>query len=527
MLKSMKQKFGGMKKEVGKSREDSGLSSSSAAKSSSSGLMKNSPGSSSSSSTPREKPPLPVISDQTLAAYYAEPLPSMRDVSAAERQNLFVQKLHLCAFTFDFTDSDKDVREKEVKRQTLLELVDYANSGAGKFTEAVSEDIVFMLNRNLFRSLPPVNPNGVDNYDAEEEEPSLEPAWPHLQIVFEFLLRYVVSNDTDAKVAKKYIDQKFVLDLLELFDSEDPRERGYLKTILHRIYGKFMVHRPFIRKAINNVFYQFIYETEKHNGVTELLEILGSIINGFALPLKEEHKMFLMRALMPLHKPKCVALYHQQLAYCVTQFVEKDAKLAELVITALLKYWPVTNSQKEVLFLGELEEILELTQAAEFQKVMIPLFKQLSNCLNSQHFQVAERSLFLWNNEHIENLVAQQRHQLLPLVLPALEDNTASHWNPAVHGLTCNVRKMFQELDEALFEECQRKDNDDLMGKAQEMEECKRKYDDDLMGKAQEMEAKEKKWEAVNRLAHAKAPSLAESQLPRYLVRECKAAPVH
>jgi Protein phosphatase 2A regulatory B subunit (B56 family) len=28
-----------------------------------------------------------------------------------------------------------------------------------------------------------------------------------LQIVYEFLLRYVVSNDTDAKTAKKYIDQ--------------------------------------------------------------------------------------------------------------------------------------------------------------------------------------------------------------------------------------------------------------------------------------------------------------------------------
>ena len=114
-----------------------------------------------------------------------------------------------------------------------------------------------------------------------------------MQIVYEFLLRYVVSNDTDAKVARRYIDQYFVTRLLELFDSEDPRERDYLKTILHRIYGKFMVHRPFIRKAINNVFYRFIYETEHHNGIAELLEILGSIINGFALPLKEEHKVVL------------------------------------------------------------------------------------------------------------------------------------------------------------------------------------------------------------------------------------------
>jgi hypothetical protein len=29
--------------------------------------------------------------------------------------------------------------------------------------------------------------------------------------------------------------------------------------------------------------------------VAELLEILGSIINGFALPLKEEHKIFLLK----------------------------------------------------------------------------------------------------------------------------------------------------------------------------------------------------------------------------------------
>ena len=111
--------------------------------------------------------------------------------------------------------------------------------------------------------------------------------------MYEFLLRYVVSTDTEARHAKKHIDHEFILKLLELFDSEDPRERDYLKTILHRIYGKFMVHRSFVRKAINNVFYRFIFETERHAGIAELLEILGSIINGFALPLKEEHKVWL------------------------------------------------------------------------------------------------------------------------------------------------------------------------------------------------------------------------------------------
>ncbi|KAF7811685.1 serine/threonine protein phosphatase 2A 57 kDa regulatory subunit B' beta isoform-like [Senna tora] len=70
---------------------------------------------------------------------------------------------------------------------------------------------------------------------------------------------------------------------------------------------------------------------------------------------------------------------------------------------------------------------------------------------------VAERTLYLWNNEHIVNLIAQNRDVILPLIFKALEKNMRDHWNPAVHGLTANVRKMFLEMDAELFEDCQRK----------------------------------------------------------------------
>ena len=158
----------------------------------------------------------------------------------------------------------------------------------------------------------------------------MEAAWPHLQLVYEFFLRFLESPDFQPNTAKRYIDQAFVLQvcilfiylsqllssskvtfvvqescrrmcrpvllscpfqteraqysscncfvgfvffsaledqivivlfvcffqLLELFDSEDPRERDFLKTILHRIYGKFLGLRAYIRKQINNIFYR-------------------------------------------------------------------------------------------------------------------------------------------------------------------------------------------------------------------------------------------------------------------------------
>lgn len=274
----------------------------------------------------------------------------------------------------------------------------------------------------------------------------LELAWPHLQIVYEFFLRFVESPDFNTNIGKRYIDQGFVLQLLELFDSEDPRERDFLKTTLHRIYGKFLNLRAFIRRSINNVFFQFVYETERHNGIAELLEILGSIINGFALPLKEEHKTFLTRVLLPLHKAKSLALYHPQLAYCVVQFLEKDSALTEEVLLGLLRYWPKVNSPKEVMFLNEVEEILDVIEANEFVKIMQPLFTQLAKCINSQHFQVsdaevspfefhhsrcqvAERALYYWNNEYVVNLMGEHIAVILPIVFPALYTNSRTHWN--------------------------------------------------------------------------------------------------
>ena len=98
--------------------------------------------------------------------------------------------------------------------------------------------------------------------------------------------------------------------------------------------------------------------------------------------------LFRSQSLVPLHKPKSVGIYHQQLTYCVVQFIDKDQRLASSVIKGLLKYWPVTNSQKELMFISELEEILEMTSMAEFQKIMVPLFRRMACCLNSSHYQV-------------------------------------------------------------------------------------------------------------------------------------------
>ncbi|CAO3688220.1 unnamed protein product [Rhizopus microsporus] len=384
-----------------------------------------------------------------------ERTPSFNEVPPHLRHELFISKICQCTVICNFSDPGAELAEKEIKRHTLQEILGYVSMNRGVLTsEAVYPEIIKLFVVNLFRTIPPqVNPTG-DAYDPEEDEPVLELAWPHLQIVYEFFLRCLESPDFNISFAKRYIDTKFILQLLDLFDTEDPRERDFLKTTLHRIYGKFLNLRAFIRRSINNIFFQFIYETERHNGIAELLEILGSIINGFALPLKEEHKQFLRRVLIPLHKVKSLALYHPQLAYCVVQFLEKSQALVPEVIQGLLRYWPKVNSPKEVMFLNELEEILDVTESSEFQKIMVPLFVKLRQCVSSTHFQVAERALYFWNNDYIVNLMAQNVNTLMPIIFPTLYRTSKTHWNKTILGLVYNALKLCMEMNPQLFDEC-------------------------------------------------------------------------
>lgn len=378
-------------------------------------------------------------------------LPSLKvDCSSLEQEELFIRKLRQCCVSFDFMDPLSDLKGKEIKRAALNDLSAYITHGRGVLTENVYPEIIKMISVNLFRTLPPSeNPD----FDPEEDDPTLEASWPHLQLVYEVFLRFLESADFQATFGKKVIDQKFVLQLLELFDSEDPRERDFLKTVLHRIYGKFLGLRAFIRKQINNIFLRFIYETEHFNGVGELLEILGSIINGFALPLKAEHKQFLVKVLLPLHKVKVLSLYHAQLAYCVVQFLEKDASLTEPVVRGLLKFWPKTCSQKEVMFLGEIEEILDVIEPPQFVKIQEPLFRQIAKCVSSPHFQVAERALYFWNNEYAMSLIEDNNAVIMPIMFPALYRISKEHWNQTIVALVYNVLKTFMEMNSKLFDE--------------------------------------------------------------------------
>ncbi|KAA0192875.1 Serine/threonine-protein phosphatase 2A 56 kDa regulatory subunit delta isoform, partial [Fasciolopsis buskii] len=103
--------------------------------------------------------------------------------SSEKAEELFIHKLRQCCVIFDFApDTLSDLRDKEVKRAALHELTEYLVDNPNAITDSMYPEVIRMVEANLFRTLPPPsNPSGAE-FDPEEDEPTLEPAWPHLQV---------------------------------------------------------------------------------------------------------------------------------------------------------------------------------------------------------------------------------------------------------------------------------------------------------------------------------------------------------
>ncbi|CAN1276347.1 Serine/threonine protein phosphatase 2A 57 kDa regulatory subunit B' beta isoform [Linum perenne] len=351
---------------------------------------------------------------------------------------------HCSTVFFTFVDESESPSDQEMKRGKLLQLLSIMKSLKRQLPDQVICSLVSMIAANLFRPLP--------TEESEDLVSTLSPMWSHLQVVYDILLRLLVN--VDAKSIRCFVDQQFVISLLVLFQSEDPRERESVKNVYHRIYSKFTFYRGFMRKSMNDVLLHYVFEAEKHCGIGELLEIWGSIINGFTVPLKEEHKLFLIRVLIPLHKPKGMVVYHRQLAYCITQFVQKEPMMGGLIVRGILKYWPITNCQKEILLISELEELVENMDPDHYRRLALPLCTQITRCLNSWNSQVAERAIYIWNNEVFVKMATSAMEEVFPVVVEGMEKNLKWHWSSNVKQLTENVKKMVEEMDQTLYDKC-------------------------------------------------------------------------
>ncbi|KAI8024901.1 hypothetical protein LOK49_LG02G03962 [Camellia lanceoleosa] len=69
-------------------------------------------------------------------------------------------------------------------------------------------------------------------------------------------------------------------------------------------------------------------------------------------------------------------------------------------------------------------------------------------------FEVAERALYVWNNEQFVKMASQVTEEVFPVIVEGMERNLKWYWSKSVKQLTENVKVMLEEMERSLYNQC-------------------------------------------------------------------------
>ncbi|KAI0989469.1 hypothetical protein GJ496_011128 [Pomphorhynchus laevis] len=381
-------------------------------------------------------------------------LPNFKDTNQELHYELFIQKIQLCIPK----SSNGLMDDRELKLKTIHELTAFLENNPKILQhQEVYRQLETLISSNVFRVINTKNSNHIATAaitsEFEENECQMpDPGWICTQAIYEFTIKLFESSEFNCDYGKLAFDRVFALQLLDLFESEYPQERGYLTIILHHLYARLFGLRTHLRKLMIDIFLRSIYEDEGFLGIAELLEVYASIIDGFVIPLKYEHIEFLQKVLLPMHKTKLYSTYVTQLTYCVVQFIRKDYNLIDVIINnGILKFWPKTCSRKEVLFFNELDEILNFIPDNKYKDIELPITKQIAKSLKCEHFQIAEKCLIFISDERRLKSIECSPNLLLPIIYPSVVIcRNIFKWNPIISKIADSIKAHFENLNKSL-----------------------------------------------------------------------------
>ena len=109
----------------------------------------------------------------------------------------FQKKLLVCQRNYDYNDESRDVTGKIERLNAIEDILELLQDQKTVVSLIIPhlDDVMTMIESNIFRPLPNVKKSNLQFLETGiEQEEEVDPAWPHLQGIYEFFLQ-LVNNE--------------------------------------------------------------------------------------------------------------------------------------------------------------------------------------------------------------------------------------------------------------------------------------------------------------------------------------------
>ncbi|OHS92850.1 hypothetical protein TRFO_12206 [Tritrichomonas foetus] len=375
-------------------------------------------------------------------------LPSLPELPLPSNSNfnsILQKKCDLILIELDFLDMEGDVAAKEIRLNTLNELLNVCQNNFESINQNDKNLIYLTIKKILFKDLSPVQPQYLF---CDDLVVLIDTAFPQTSIVYQILAIYAKTNS-------KLLPEIIPL-LLKQFAKFDLNERTTVSNIILDIYDSNPSLQNDIMKRVCNILTTYLDKGTGPYVLNPCITFLSNVFKKSADLSKYEpiYNTIILPLLGAVHFQTCSEL----MVGIVEQFVKAFPNLAMPTISELVRHFPITKSVKTIAFLKMLTTSMTKINTRDFRKNMKQLFNLFVQCTTGPQIKVSDASLGIWHKIELEPLIMDNAKIIFPFVYPILSKGMRENWSSDIINNIDDVFQTMNRIDSFIFQElCRQK----------------------------------------------------------------------
>ena len=290
-----------------------------------------------------------------------------------------------------------------------------------KLTEENINDIYNMAKKHISHKFPDISRTYVI---GESVAPYYISNWQQLESVYTLLAK--LCN----QVAPLISDQQF-FGIVSNLASPVKEERESVLFFIEELCKNSDDHKNKVFSVMTSVIESFRDGHCLHFCIPPILNFLLPRLNELPLPLDRSYFSKFRNVFYPTIISSNVVDFYPSILPFSRFFQTKDSATAVWCIRFLFKHWPITNSQKQVIFLHQLQCLLSYLSPSYLPALSKALISRLLLCINSVNYKVAVAALKICQEEDFMSLLAKVAGGNAVTLIPSIE-TAQVHWNQEV-----------------------------------------------------------------------------------------------
>lgn len=372
-------------------------------------------------------------------------LPRINEPIDSKSIPLIEEKLTQCKTMCDYSDNEADLSAKNIKTQSLIELVSIFDTSSYYtfFTPTTIDKLFEMIETNIFRPIPLVP----EKYLFFNDEPYItEVNWPHLQYVYDILNKFITNSPKD-----KHLTPEFMEKITNLLIVPDANERDCIVKFIITYLG---IYTKQTEKVITQISYLLVGYIDGVYGpfpVNPAFKIFEKCFE--ADPTNNFYQKIFETCVLPIASSKHLMSFYQPFTKIIGIMLKSTEGLAVSIFTYIIRKFPESKPSKQVIYFKLLNFVVGKMSQTEFESISSRLFKLLAQCAKSSNSKVVEASFLIWSDIKIIPLILDNSGNIFPLIYTEVYRTMKEHWNNYTRTAALNTIKSMHDIDSFYFDE--------------------------------------------------------------------------